>query len=55
MITKKVWKDICGSILNEPIDYMIGVMESLLTLPLDILLSPFEIIAFIVYKIMERN
>lgn len=55
MITKEVWEDIYGNICSEPVDYMIGVMKSLLTVPLDILLSPFEIIAFIIYKLSKKN
>ena len=55
MITKKLWKEIYMNFFNEPIDYLIGVIENLITIPLDILLSPFEIIGFIVYKIMERD
>ena len=53
MITKKFWKEIYMELLNEPIDYLLGVMGTLITIPLDILLLPFEIIGFIVYKIME--
>lgn len=55
MITKKIWKEIYMELFNEPIDYMLGIIGTLITIPLDILLLPFEIIGFIVYKIMERS
>lgn len=55
MITKKLWKEIYMKLFNEPIDYFFGVIGTLITIPLDILLLPFEIIGFIVYKIMERS
>lgn len=55
MITKKIWEEIYMELFNEPIDYMLGIIGTLITIPLDILLLPFEIIGFIVYKIMERS
>lgn len=55
MITKKFWEDIVLYLCAEPIDYMLGIMGSLVTIPFDILLLPFEIMGFIVYKIMERS
>ena len=55
MITKKIWEDIVLELCVEPIDYMLGIMGILVIISLDILLLPFEIIGFIVYKIMERG
>ncbi|MCI6189892.1 MAG: hypothetical protein MR691_08125 [Clostridium sp.] len=55
MITKKIWKDIIFDLCVDPIDYMFGIMWSLITIPFDILLLPFEIMGFIVYKIVERG
>lgn len=55
MITKKFWEDTVSYLFAEPIDYMLGIMGSFITIPMDILLLPFEIIGFIVYKIMERD
>ena len=55
MITIKLWKEIYMELFNEPIDYMLGIIGTLITIPLDILLLPFEIIGFIIYKIMERG
>lgn len=55
MITKKFWEDTVLYLWAEPIDYMLGIMGSFITIPMDILLLPFEIIGFIIYKIMERS
>ncbi len=56
MITKKFWEDtVLYYLYAEPIDYMLGIMGSVITIPMDILLLPFEIMGFIVYKIMERS
>ena len=55
MITKKIWEDTVLYLYTEPIDYMFGIMGCFITIPMDILLLPFEIIGFIIYKIMERS
>lgn len=55
MITIKFWKDVLSDICTEPIDFMIGVLGTIITIPLDIVLFPIEIIAFIIYKILERK
>ena len=55
MITIKIWKDIILELCTEPIDFMIGVFGTIITIPLDIVLFPIEIIAFIIYKILERK
>lgn len=54
MITIKLWQDIYIDIFNEPIDYFLGVIGSIFTIPIDLILSPIEIIGFILYKILER-
>lgn len=51
MITEKMWKDVFWDICREPVDFMFGVMGTMITIPLDIVLFPIEIIAFIIYKI----
>lgn len=55
MITIKLWKDIFMNIFNEPINYFLGVLGTILTIPIDLILSLFEIIGFILYKILERE
>ena len=54
MLTIKLWKDVYMNIFNEPIDYLFGVLGTILTIPIDLILSPFEIIGFILYRILER-
>ena len=51
MITIKFWKDVIYELCTEPIDFMLGIFGTMLTIPLDIVLFPIEIIAFIIYKI----
>ena len=56
MITKELWaKLIYYNWFPDAIDYLLLVIGSIITIPLDILLSPLEIIAFILYKIFERE
>ena len=55
MITIKFWKDVIFEVYTEAIDLMIGVLGTIITIPLDIVLFPIEIIAFIIYKILERK
>ena len=55
MLTIKLWIDVYMDIFNEPIDYFLGVIRTLLTIPIDLILAPFEIIGFILYKILERR
>ncbi len=54
MLTIKLWKYIYMKLFNTPLDYFIGVIGSLFTIPLDLIFFPFEIIGFILYKILER-
>ena len=55
MLTIKFWKDIIFELFTEPIDLMLGVLGTMITIPLDIALSPIEIIAFIIYKISKKE
>ncbi len=55
MLTIKFWKDIIFELYTEPIDFMLGVLGTMITIPLDITLSPIEIIAFIIYKISKKE
>ena len=52
MITIKLWKDVILELSTEPIDFVLGVLITIPTIFLDILLLPIEIIAFIIYKIL---
>ena len=55
MITHKIWKNVFYSLFNTPTDYLLAIIFSIITIPLDILLLPLEIIAFIIYKIIEKE
>lgn len=55
MITIKFWKDVILELYTDPIDGMFGVLGTIITVPLDIVLFPIEIITFIIYKILERK
>lgn len=54
MITKYWWENLTWY-CPEPTDYLFAIMSSFLSIPLDIVLSPFELIALIVYKIHEKR
>ena len=54
MLTIKLWIDVYMDIFNEPIDYFLGVIGTILIIPIDLILAPFEIIGFILCKILER-
>lgn len=54
MITITLWKKIYMELCNEPFDYFLCVLGTLFTIPLDLIFFPFEIIGFILYKILER-
>ena len=59
MLTMKIWEDFVPSYFwgykyYEGIKVLIGILLTLITIPLDILLCPLEIIAFIVMKILEK-
>jgi hypothetical protein len=61
MLTKEVWKEFV--IKNyysmyediDIIDIFGAVSISLLTIPIDIILSPLEIIAYIIKKVLDKN
>lgn len=55
MLTIKFWKDIIFELFTEPIDFMLGVFGTMITIPLDIVLFPIEIIAFIIYKFSKME
>lgn len=52
MFTFYVWKEIRTSSLG---DVFLGVLVSTLSIPVDLILVPFEIIAFIIYKIANKE
>lgn len=55
MITKELWNNLVISYLNtEPIEYFLAIICSIFTIPLDLVLSPFELIAFIIWKVREE-
>lgn len=53
MITYNWWKEHVNGWSVEPVDYLGCLVLSIITIPLDIVLSPFELIAFIIYKVRE--
>lgn len=53
MVTKALW-GLCTRWSTEAIDYLIAILGSIVTVPMDIVLAPFEIIALIIWKIKER-
>jgi hypothetical protein len=55
MLTHKIWEEVIYTFFITPLDYLLAILGSIITIPLDILLSPLEIVAFIIYKIKERD
>lgn len=55
MLTIKMWKDVIWNLYTKPIDFMLGIIGAMFTIPLDIALFPIEIIAFIIYKISKME
>ena len=55
MLTYKLWENTYYTFFVGPIDYLLAIIGSIFTIPLDILLSPLEILALIVYKIVEKE
>lgn len=52
MLTYNRFEDLMSfKLYNEPMDYLGFLLSCILTIPLDILLFPLEIIAYILYKI----
>lgn len=52
MFTFYAWKEIN---LYSLYDIFLGVLLSAMTIPIDLILVPFEIIAFIIYKIANKE
>ena len=52
MFTFYAWKEIN---LYSLYDIFLGVLLSTITIPIDLILVPFEIIAFIIYKIANKK
>jgi len=56
MIIKEIWKNF---VLEEKeielIDVFIGIILSLITLPIEIILLPLELISCIIFKILQRS
>lgn len=55
MLTYKLWESTYCQLFTSPVDYLLAIIGSIFTIPLDILLFPLEIIAFIIYKIIEKE
>ena len=49
MITKHWW-EIHTFAGPEPYDFLLAILTSIISIPLDVLLSPLELVAFILYK-----
>lgn len=54
LITKELWERTIHVFFAEPIDYMLAIIGSIVTIPLDLILSPFEVIGLVLYKIFEK-
>lgn len=55
MITNYWWDEMTCRFCVEPIHYLSAILGFIITVPLDILLLPFELVAFILYKIHEKR
>lgn len=59
MIIKEIWKNfVLEKKEIELIDVFIGIILSLITLPIEIILLPLELISciiFIIFKILQRS
>lgn len=55
MLTYKLWESTYCQLFNSSVDYLLAIIGSIFTIPLDILLFPLEILAFIIYKIVEKE
>lgn len=54
MLIKALWNETV-TIYSTPITYLWLIIMSLILLPFDLLLSPFEIIAYIIYKFNKEK
>lgn len=54
MITNYWWDEMTCRFYVGPIHYLSAILGFIITVPLDILLLPFELVAFILYKINKN-
>lgn len=54
MITNYWWDEMTYRFYVGPIHYLSAILGFIITVPLDILLLPFELVAFILYKINKN-
>lgn len=54
MITNYLWEETTWKLYIKPIHYLLVILGFIITVPLDILLLPFELVAFILYKINKN-
>ena len=54
MITKYWWDEMTYRFYVGPIHYLSAILGFIITVQLDILLLPFELVAFILYKINKN-
>lgn len=54
MLTRVLWEECITSWHRDPFDYFMAMIGSVVTIPLDIALSPIELIAWIIYKVRDR-
>lgn len=54
MITKYWWEGLTWY-CPEPTDYLLAIISSFISIPLDIVLSPFELLALVIYKFREKR
>lgn len=55
MITFKIWEELTYTLFVSPTDYLLAIIGSIIAIPVDLLLSPLEILALIIYKIREKE
>ena len=54
MFLYQIWKEECLW-LDEPIDMLLFILKAIVVLLVDIIISPIELIAYIIFKIKERR
>lgn len=57
MITKFLWEQCTWHFFcdTEAMDFFLALIGSIITIPLDIILSPFELMALILHKIVNNR
>lgn len=55
MITKYWWEYHTLCSYSEPQDFLFAILISIVSIPLDIILLPFELMALILYKINKNR